>query len=81
VPPVDFSKQAVVAVFLGSRTTAGYSVSIERIEPHEDGVRVVYQEGRPAPGDMTAQVMTSPFHIVATATFAGSASFEHASRR
>jgi hypothetical protein len=80
-PPVDFSKQAIVAVFLGSRTTAGYSVSIERIEPHEEGVRVVYQERRPASGDMTAQVLTSPFHIVATATFAGPASFEHASRR
>ena len=81
VPPIDFSKQTVVAVFLGSRMTAGYSVSIDRIEAHEGGVRVVYEERRPAAGDMTAQVVTSPFHIVATAAFAGPASFEHASRR
>jgi protease stability complex PrcB-like protein len=64
-PNVDFSKEVVAAVFLGSRPTAGYGVEIVRAR--QDGVALVvsYEETRPSPDSVAAQVLTSPYHIVA----------------
>ena len=64
-PNVDFTKDVVAAVFLGSRPSAGYAVDIVRAR--QDGVALVvsYKETRPAPDSVAAQVLTSPYHIVA----------------
>ena len=64
-PPVDFGKEMVVAVFLGSRPTAGFSTEI--VGTREDGpvLIVQYRETRPPAGGIVAQVLTSPYHIVA----------------
>jgi PrcB C-terminal len=64
-PKVDFSKEMVLAVFMGSRPTAGFNTTIlDALEAK--GVLVVhYNEKIPSPGAMTAQVLTAPFHIVA----------------
>lgn len=66
-PSVDFNKEVVAAVFLGSRPSAGYGVEIVRVR--EEGVALVvsYKETRPAPDSLTAQILTSPYHIVAVA--------------
>jgi hypothetical protein len=53
----------VVAAFLGTRNTGGYSVDISRIESGK--IRVV--EKAPPKGAMTTQVITSPFKIVSFA--------------
>jgi VWFA-related protein len=81
LPAVDFTRDAVVAIFLGSRATAGYDVAITGVEPEGEGVRIRYRETRPGAGAMTAQVITSPFHIVSTETFTGPATFQHDDRR
>jgi hypothetical protein len=67
-PVVDFTKEMVVGVFLGSRPTAGYSVEIvgTRGQPF-DTLIVQYREGTPARDMMTAQVITTPYHLVAIA--------------
>jgi len=64
-PSVDFTKEVVAAVFLGTRPTAGFSIEIVRV--HQEGVALVveYRETRPAPESVAAQVLTSPYHIVA----------------
>jgi hypothetical protein len=64
-PAVDFSKELVVAVFLGSRPTAGFAVEI--IGLREDGPALVvqYRETRPPAGAILAQVLTMPYHIAA----------------
>ena len=64
-PEVDFSKEMVVAVFLGTRPTAGFSVEI--VGAREEGATLIvsYREARPQPGSVTAQVLTSPYHLVA----------------
>jgi len=64
-PAVDFSKDIVVAVFLGTRSSAGFSVEI--VGAREEGAALVvqYRESRPAPGIVAAQVLTSPYHVVA----------------
>jgi hypothetical protein len=64
-PSVDFSKEVVAAVFLGSRPSAGYSVQIVRVRQDGGALVVSYRETRPAPDALTAQVLTSPYHIVA----------------
>jgi len=61
---VDFSKSMVVGVFLGTRPTAGYSVRIVNIRGTTDAIVVEYREQKPAPGGMTAQMLTSPFTLV-----------------
>jgi hypothetical protein len=64
-PNVDFSREMVVGVFLGSRPTAGFAIELVGAR-EEAGVLVVrYRETRPAAGGVTAQVLTSPYHIVA----------------
>ena len=64
-PNVDFNREVVAAVFLGSRPTGGYAVEIVRAR--QDGVALVvsYKETRPSPDSVAAQVLTSPYHIVA----------------
>jgi PrcB C-terminal len=64
-PAVDFSKEVIAAVFLGSRPSAGYSVQIVRARQEGASLIVSYTETRPAPGALAAQVLTSPYHIVA----------------
>ena len=50
----------VVAAFLGTRNTGGYSVEISRVENGK--IRIA--EKAPSKGAMTTQVITSPFKIV-----------------
>jgi hypothetical protein len=78
LPAVDFTRSMVIAVFTGSRPTAGHGVEVVRVEKRDAGVVVIYREQRPAPSDMVAQVLTSPFHIVQTASHAGPVTFERA---
>ena len=64
-PPVDFVKETVLAVFLGSRPTAGFSIEIAGTRQDGPTLIVQYRETRPAAGGIVAQVLTSPYHIVA----------------
>jgi hypothetical protein len=75
-PAVDFTKEMVVGVFLGSRPTAGYNLElVSAIET--DGTLVVrYKEAAPPRGTMTAQVITSPYHLVTVPFFPGNVKFE-----
>ena len=77
-PAVDFSGSMVVAVFLGTRPTAGYSVEIARIDRQGDGLVVTYREHRPPPDAMVAQVLTAPFDIVRTVRSDDPVTFEPA---
>lgn len=75
-PRVDFAREMVIAVFLGSQTSAGYSVRISEVRSVGDAVIVRYQVGRPAAGGVAAQVLTFPYHIVAVPARPGNVRFE-----
>ncbi len=77
-PAVDFARAMVIAVFAGSRPTAGYNVEITRVEKQADAVVVIYRERRPTPDEMVAQVLTAPFHIVQTSPESGPVRFQKA---
>lgn len=65
MPSIDFARESVVAVFMGSRNTAGYSIAILSTTEGGGALIVKYRETRPAAGGVTAQVLTFPYHIVA----------------
>ena len=75
-PAVDFAKDMIVGVFMGSRPTAGYNISIVSTFAKDGNVLVRYQESTPRPGTMAAQVLTFPYHLVAVPTAAGEVRFE-----
>lgn len=75
VPRVDFKTRTVVAVFAGSRTSAGYDVEITAIDRQAGPVTVRYRESRPGPDRMVAQIITAPFHIVSVPRFDGPVTF------
>jgi len=75
-PAVDFSKDMVLAVFLGSRSTAGYGVDIIGMKDVNGALVVQYRQTQPPPGAITAQVITSPYQMVAVPARAGDVTFE-----
>jgi len=65
-PVVDFSKESVVGIFLGTRTTAGYGVAMVSITRSASGTLVRCREVAPQSDAVSAQVLTFPYVIVAT---------------
>lgn len=64
-PAVDFSKEMVVGVFMGSRPNAGFSTAVVLTTAANGALIVKYTETMPKPGMVTAQVLTFPYHLVA----------------
>ena len=64
VPELNFTTQAVIVVFQGRRPTGGYSVNVRDIRRDGTVLAVNVEERRPASGDVTTQVITSPFVAV-----------------
>ena len=80
-PAVDFARQTVVGVFLGNRPTSGYSVEVLAARADNGVVVVEWAETRPDPGDITAQVVTAPFHLVSMPAYAGPLRLVEAGRK
>jgi hypothetical protein len=74
-PAVDFTQSMVVAVFLGTRPTAGFAVEITAVRAEGSRAVVEYRERRPPPDAIAAQMLTAPFHIVRLARTSASTEF------
>jgi hypothetical protein len=59
VPRVDFSKNMVLAAYLGPRRTGGYDIEFSRVEIVNGMLKVYVREKTPGPGPKT-QATTSP---------------------
>ena len=77
-PSVDFAKSMVVAVFLGSRPSAGFGVEITDVRRDGDALVVSWAERRPGRDQMSAQVMTAPAQLVTVPRFDGQVRFQKA---
>lgn len=66
LPEVDFSKETIIAVFLGVKSTSGYEIKITEIKEEQGKVFVYVKESEPKPRAMVATVLTYPYHIVKT---------------
>jgi hypothetical protein len=75
-PVIDFTREMVIGVFLGTRNSAGYGVEIVGVQKDGAGAVVKYRETSPARGMMTAQVITSPYHLVVVPKTEGAVRFE-----
>ena len=65
LPEVDFTKEMVVAVTMGTKRTGGYSVEITSVATVDGKLRITIKQGSPPPGAITIQSLTAPFHFVA----------------
>jgi len=64
LPPVDFEKEIIAAVFLGEKPTGGYGVEISSAEVADSSLTVFVKETSPKPGAILTQAINQPFHIV-----------------
>jgi hypothetical protein len=64
-PQVDFSKEMVVGLFMGSRPSAGFSTAVISATAGNGALMVRYSETMPSGRGVSAQVLTFPFHLVA----------------
>jgi hypothetical protein len=64
-PQVDFSKEMVVGLFMGSRPSAGFSTAVISATAGNGALMVRYSETMPSARTVSAQVLTFPFHLVA----------------
>ena len=81
MPDVDFSKDMVVGIFLGSKPTEGYDVEIVGVRAEGKDVVVEYVQKEPGRGTLTAQILTEPFHLVTAPKHAGTVRFVHVPAR
>ena len=64
-PPVDFTREMVAGVFMGSRPNAGFSTTIITSMEVKGVLVVRYTETVPPRDAVTAQILTFPYHFVA----------------
>jgi len=64
-PKIDFAKEMIVAVFMGSRPNAGFSTAVVSATAAAGVLMVRYSETKPGPGTVAAQILTFPYDIVA----------------
>jgi hypothetical protein len=81
-PAVDFSKEMVIAVFLGERPTGGFSVRVTEISIPESagGLSVSVEEVKPGKRCIVPMVITYPYQIVRLARNEGPVVFNQAIR-
>ena len=61
-PEVDFREHMVIGVFMGTRPSGGYSISMTGIVQNEK-ITVTVREQSPDPDDMVTMALTSPYHV------------------
>ncbi len=64
-PAVDFSKEMVVGLFMGSRPNAGFSTTVISATAGNGTLIGRSQGTMPAQGTGSAQILTFPYHLVA----------------
>jgi uncharacterized protein (DUF885 family) len=64
LPEVNFSSRACLVVYQGQKSSGGYSIEVAEIRRDGTVLAVEVKERRPAFGDVTTQVITSPFVVV-----------------
>ncbi len=75
MPAVDFSRDMVVGIFLGTKPSAGHEVEIVGVRTQENEVIVEYVQKQPGRGTMAAQILTEPYHLVSVPRHAGTVKF------
>ena len=64
-PAVDWSREQVVVISLGPRSSTGYSLRILRVVERRRGIDVLVRERTPALGDPVGARVTYPYRAIA----------------
>ena len=64
LPKVDFSRELVVVVALGTRPTGGYGIIVDRAYQRDDRLEIIVRKQSPGQTCFTTQSITQPFDIV-----------------
>ena len=75
MPAVDFTKNMVVGIFLGTKPSDGHEVEIVGVRTQEKDLIVEYVQKQPGRGTMAAQILTEPYHLVSVAKHPGPVRF------
>ncbi len=59
-----FSRQKILAVFMGERSTGGYSISLQDLRLNGTTLTVTVVETAPKPGEMVTQAFTYPLLLI-----------------
>jgi hypothetical protein len=66
LPEIDFEHEMVIAYFMGSRRSSGYSAEIIKAEETGDKLKVAVRTSAPKTSCFVACWLTQPYHIVKT---------------
>jgi len=77
MPTVDFARDMVVGIFLGTKPSAGHEVEIVGVRPQEKDLIVEYVQKQPGRGTLAAQILTEPYHLVSVPKHPGPVKFIH----
>lgn len=64
VPRVDFSRESVLALFLGQKPTGGYGIEVTGLANEGGEIYADVKITEPAEGSMASQALTSPWQLV-----------------
>jgi len=74
---IDWSKEMLVAIHLGTRRSGGYAVKVLYIKrKSRDEVVVYYTEKKPRKNEIVTMALTQPFTIIKTPIISGKIKFE-----
>ena len=65
LPPLDWTRQQVVVIALGPRSSTGYSLRIRRVVERRRGIYVYAREETPSLGDPVTPRVTYPYRALA----------------
>ncbi|MEK7555075.1 MAG: protease complex subunit PrcB family protein [Patescibacteria group bacterium] len=63
-PEIDFANELIVGVFMGTKSTGGYSTEVTRIAKTDAKITVYIREVSPGPNCAVTLALTVPYHIV-----------------
>lgn len=64
IPRIDFTKERIVALFLGQKNSGGYSIKVKDVVEKGGKIYVSVQETAPKAGENATMAMTNPYTIV-----------------
>jgi len=64
IPEVDFSRNYVVAVFMGTKNTGGYAINFDKIIKRTNDLTVSVYETSPGAKCVVTDAITQPYEIV-----------------
>ena len=81
LPTVDFTREMVVVLALGERSSGGYEVRFDGITASGANATVRYTITEPGPACMTTQALTTPVDVVRVPRVTGTVRFEPKTER